>query len=113
MATLAQALTAAIQRAQEVVDTYPEDKYGTCNFDSAYISAKRNSAKMRERIEAMGFRADYRKGWGFLLSPQGLDYPRRPEWKGCFHARKTAVAEAIAKTLKDNGVKAGVFYKMD
>ncbi len=113
MSMFERALQTAWRAAQEVATTYPENKYGSCNFDAAYIPAKRDSAKTRERIEAMRFRARYYKGWGFLLYPQEIDYPQSPEWRGCREARRTAVAETIARTLKDAGVPAGVYYQMD
>ena len=113
MSIFERALQTAWRAAQEVAESYPEDKYGTCNFDTAYIPAKRDSANVRERIEAMRFRASYRKGWGFMLYPEEIDYPRRPEWQGCNEARRTAVAEAIARTLTTSGVPAGVYYQMD
>ena len=98
---------------QGVANTYPEDKHGSCNFDTAFIYAKRDSAKTRGRIEAMRFRAKYWKGWGFMLYPQDIECPRWPDWKGCREARRTAMAEAAAKALTDAGIPAGVYYKMD
>ena len=107
------ALQTAWRAAQEVAEHYPEGKYGSCNFDTAYIPAKRDSAKTRKRIEALRFRTDYRKGWGFMLYPEEIQYRRWPEWKGCHQARRTAVPEAIAKTLTTAGVPAGVYYQLD
>ena len=111
--TLEHALQIAWKAAQEVATTYPEGRYGTCNFDAPYIPAKRDSQKTRARIEGHGFRTSYRKRWGFMLYPQAIEYPRRPQWQGCSEARRTAVAEAVAKALNENGVAAGVYYQMD
>lgn len=94
------ALSKAEQAAQKYNDT--EDG-GSCNFDTPIVrlnATRKQLASLDWVVEEIG--NHLHKGWYFVgikLSGQGN--------------RRTRMAEAAAKSLKESGYEASVFYMVD
>ena len=105
-------LKAAVETAQnEAMKLKDTDDGGTCNFDTPVIKLP-EGIKPRKDLE--GYLDKYNrpmleKAWGRM-------------WKGWYFVnielhgqgnRRTAMAEAAAKSLEASGLQAGVYYQMD
>lgn len=105
-------LKAAVETAQnEAMKLKDTDDGGTCNFDTPIIKLP-DGIKPRKNLE--GYLDKYNrpmleKAWGRM-------------WKGWYFVnielhgqgnRRTAMAEAAAKSLEASGLQAGVYYQMD
>lgn len=97
-------LIAAKERAAQFIN---EDDGGTCNFDSAAIALPRwNVKKTQEAFEKAGLRASKWKCFGSYYYLIG----------GCYSGqgnRRTTMAEAVYKYLKEIGYQATMYYQMD
>lgn len=101
---LTEDLIAAKNHAEQFADT--EDG-GTCNFDSAALFLPRwNTAKTEEAFKKAGLRTSKWTLWGttyYLVL-------------GCYSGqanRRTQMAEAVCKYLKNLGYDASMYYQMD
>lgn len=101
---LTEDLIAAKNHAEQFADT--EDG-GTCNFDSAALSLPRwNKAKTEEAFKKAGLRTSKWTLWGST----------RYLVLGCYSGqanRRTTMAEAVYKYLKNLGYDATMYYQMD
>lgn len=99
-------LATAIQKAALAAKAHiNEPDGGTCNFDYAYIRVKgMRPSKAHEIATLSGVELRLHDFHGRVLelcvtSGQG--------------ARRTAMAEAAHKSLKESGIDAGMYYRMD
>lgn len=104
-----QKIAAAIKKAVEAARMFASvPDGGSCNFDSAFIRAPRMQESQAKEIEQL---------CGVRLSLHTYRYQGRilqivggREGQG---ARQTAMAEAMAASLKADGIDAAVFYRVD
>jgi len=97
-------LSIALNKAQEESMKFANtEDGGTCNFDTPMINikaTKKQISQLEYRLEKCTW--GLWKGWYFVeipLSGQGN--------------RRTRMAEAIARSLKNSGYETGVYYQVD
>lgn len=105
-------LKAAIEAAQSKAMEFKDaDDGGTCNFDTPVI-------KLPEGIKPKKDLEGYLDQYGRPM----LEKACGRMWKGWYFVnidlygqgnRRTAMAEAAAKSLEASGLQAGVYYQMD
>ncbi len=81
---------------------------GTCNFDSAYLRVpgmRDKQAQEIERLSGVGLSLHTYRWHGRILQIIGGR-------SGQAH-RQTAMAEAMYKSLKSDGLASGMYYQMD
>jgi len=110
---LASAIPAALAAAQ-AADPGEDNDGGACNFDSVYVEI---TGLSKEKVMATLYKAgngDGDKGFRLFASkPFGkrvffLNFDSRGQGN-----RKTAMAEAACKYLKESGIDARMYYRMD
>lgn len=93
------ALLIAKRKAEEIKNKYDG---GTCNFDIAYIVLKNwKESEVWQAFKFTGMRPNKDENGAFLI----VDYENFP--KGL---RRTAMAEALSDSLKEQGYVAGVIH---
>lgn len=98
-------LADALLRANESAMTKSGvDDGGSCNFDTAVIKLRGIRAREAEQlpVRLSKITSGYWKGWYFVFGElwgQGN--------------RRTAMAEAMAKSLENDGYESAVYYQLD
>ena len=103
-------LKKALKKAIDAANLEQIKDDGTCNFDSPVLFYKNMGYSEQKAIEA--------------IKAVGLDAwtisGRR--WKGCLvlggmtrgqASCRTAMVEAFVKSMKESGIKCGIYYQMD
>ena len=101
-------LTADLIAAKTIAAQFEnEEDGGTCNFDTAALYLPRwNREQTEKAFEAAGLRTDK---WKMFGSTYWMIF-------GCYSGqgnRRTTMAEAVCKYLKNKGYDATVYYQMD
>lgn len=103
-----EALTAALKRAKKAAEAYrSSEDGGTCNFDSPCLTSWRGMKKslVVDAIKAAGLDA-----WDWNFCGVHLVICGGTCGQG---NRRSRMAEAMAKSLCDDGYDAGMYYQMD
>lgn len=102
-------LKEALHKAIGAAEFAQTEDGGTCNFDSPILFCEDMGYSEQKALAA--------------IKEIGLDtYPLSGIWRGCIVIDgrtkgqgncRTAMAEAFAASLKESGIKCGVYYQMD